>query len=100
MDSAGDDQRAAHRAHRQGQCYGWCPGQDRDLGQPTQRPHGWPQPAQRDREHRPHHLGVELFAGASRQFFAGVAQAHRPLVGAQAGHHVEGVGDGDDAGCE
>ena len=41
-------------------------------------------------------LGVELFAGDAAQLDDRVVRGHRRAVGVAGGHHVVGVGDGDD----
>ena len=40
--------------------------------------------------------GVELFAGDPAQLEDRVVRGHRRAVGVARGHHVVGVGDGDD----
>ena len=66
------------------------------LADQAERPAGEVQPAERDVEEGPHHLGVELGAGAAGQLEAGLGRRQRLLVGPGRGHAVVHVRDRDD----
>src|SRR5665213_132577 len=53
-----------------------------------------------DVEERPHDHGIELRARAASEFLSRPRRTCRPLVRARRGHHLEGVGHGDDACAE
>ena len=72
--------------------------EERNLGQPRQRPRHPALPTERDVEEGSHHDRVELAAGAAGELLPGLRGGTGLLVGANRGHDIVGTGHGGDPG--
>ena len=70
--------------------------EQRDLGQERGHPGRPPEGSQRDAHEGPHQRRVEVRPGPGDELLPGRRRRHRDLVGPGGGHHLVGVGDGQD----